>query len=398
MPSIDFSDDYNDSADYDLDSADKDNTNIKKYTISDILKVARDTINSAIDEFQLDVIVADVKEYKTMIFLVLKDVSASNINAVIYKSRYVTKLIVDDKIMINTKAEIYNCKLQLNILSYNKIGTEEHDKNLNLLKAKFASMGYFDNKPKLVDNYDVIGVISSFNAAGLKDFIYTLNARCIGKKIYVYEASMQGKSAPAQIISAIELANNHKMVGILVMVRGGGATEDLECFNDEAVAKSIYRSKIPIVTGIGHQINTCLADLVCAKTFITPTSAGQNITIENKNNKKIALDLLSKFGRKIHNYLTNYYDYLLQVKNTLDTQYEIVLDQLNEYITNTQTGLSNATDNYGQIIQTYTIELKNSSNPQIIDKKMEITSVNDLVKGKTYKIKFIDGVCDFTLI
>ena len=109
----------------------------------------------------------------------------------------------------------------------------------------------------------------------------TFKKRLCCAELVIYPTVVQGVTAPPKIIRAIELANQHDYVDIIVISRGGGSKEDLACFNDPRLAKSIYESQLPTVTGIGHEIDQSIADFVADKSFITPTATAEGIT-ENR--------------------------------------------------------------------------------------------------------------------
>jgi exodeoxyribonuclease VII large subunit len=292
----------------------------------------------------------------------------------------------------------------------------------------------------LENDYQIIGVISSLNAAGMKDFVYTLNQRCCNKTIYVYPSSVQGASAPKEIMAAIELANKHNKSQILVLIRGGGSKEDLECFNTRTIADAIFKSNIPIVTGIGHQIDTSIADLCAAKHYITPTATAQNITRENITSKNKLDELINVIHQKIIKYMNSYHEYLLHYEDKLiryqskfvagldggtehyykqidKIQKHVILsmNKYHDYITNTETETNVLLETYhcdiakmidmynhnlltsieisGQILMKYDEQIKNLVQPRIISDETneEITSVADLIKKKSYTICFIDG-------
>lgn len=385
--------------------------------------------------------IIEIKIYQSMIFAKIKD-DTDIIKAIIYKNNYKTNLQPGDKIKINASLILYRGELELIIKSYTTIGIGNSISKLEKLKKELAKLGYFDTKPVLETNYQKIGIISSLNAAGMKDFLYTLNERCCGKIIYIYPSTMQGLTAPNEIKKAISLANQHNAVDILVLIRGGGSKDDLECFNTEEVAISIFHSKIPIVTGIGHQIDVSLADLVSYKNYITPTAVAQNITLENNITKSSLEKIINTINNKIINRLNDMYTYIknqqkiisqlyLEIINSFENQYKIhkifntkkqciIVSNINNrynYIIkekndlfhlmttyhqtlNTihihhQLKLSNYMDCYGQILSSYHKNIKNIVRPKIMVDGIEISSLADMNKHNTFSIQFIDGEYQF---
>lgn len=233
---------------------------------------------------------------------------------------------------------------------------------------------------------------------------------------------MQGDLAPNEIHKAISLANQHQKAELLVLIRGGGSKEDLECFNNEKVATAIFQSKIPIVTGIGHQIDTSLADLVSHKHYITPTAVAQNITLQNKIPKKIIENKFKSITQKIIHYLNSTHQYLFDkqtelekyknhLDNILDKKYksinhqkicqyiehsrellnQMVISSLTQDYNNRILHLSNLIEKNGIQISKYSEELSNLSRPKIMSRGSEIMTLSDFKKNKTFTITFIDG-------
>ena len=127
-----------------------------------------------------------------------------------------------------------------------------------------------------------VGVITSADGAALHDVLTTLDRRFPTIEVFIYPTQVQGDKAPESICSMIETANARCETDILVLVRGGGSIEDLWAFNEEQVARSIGASKLPIVTGIGHETDFTIADFVADERAPTPTAAAQRVSPDRK--------------------------------------------------------------------------------------------------------------------
>ncbi len=145
------------------------------------------------------------------------------------------------------------------------------------LKAKLAKEGLFDDERKreIPTHPRSIGIITSPQAAALKDVLSTLARRAPHIPIVVYPTLVQGPDAPAGIISALKAANKEKAVDVILLVRGGGSIEDLWAFNDEQLAYAIADSAIPVVSGVGHETDFTIADFVADLRAPTPTGAAE---------------------------------------------------------------------------------------------------------------------------
>jgi exodeoxyribonuclease VII large subunit len=145
------------------------------------------------------------------------------------------------------------------------------------LKAKLAKEGLFDaeNKHPIPTHPRSIGIITSPQAAALKDVLSTLARRAPHIPIVIYPTLVQGPDAPAGIIYAIKAAEKEEAVDVILLVRGGGSIEDLWAFNDEKLAYAIAQSSIPIVSGVGHETDVTIADFVADLRAPTPTGAAE---------------------------------------------------------------------------------------------------------------------------
>lgn len=162
--------------------------------------------------------------------------------------------------------------------SVQAVGEGSIKRSFELLKIKLEAEGLFDTSRKrtLPELPTHIGVISSTEAAGYIDFTKILNARWGGMKVEVARTLVQGVRAPGQIIRAIEYFNTlGEPPEVLVIVRGGGDADDLAAFNDESLVRTIASSRIPTLVGVGHEIDTTLADLAADVRAATPSNAAQ---------------------------------------------------------------------------------------------------------------------------
>ncbi|MDZ7957349.1 MAG: exodeoxyribonuclease VII large subunit [Aulosira sp. DedQUE10] len=147
------------------------------------------------------------------------------------------------------------------------------------LKNRLLSEGLFDpeRKRSLPDHPQTIAVITSPTAAAWGDIQRTLKQRYPGLHVLFSPATVQGEQAPESIVKAIERVERDGRAEVLILSRGGGAVEELACFNDERVVRSLANCSIPVITGIGHQRDKSLADLVADASVHTPTAAAEMV-------------------------------------------------------------------------------------------------------------------------
>ncbi|MBU1040116.1 MAG: exodeoxyribonuclease VII large subunit [Proteobacteria bacterium] len=152
------------------------------------------------------------------------------------------------------------------------------------LKRKLADQGWFDEARKrpVPANPARVALITSPQGAAVRDFLRLAEARGTGAALRIYPALVQGDAAPAQIAAALDAANADAWPGggkaeVIALIRGGGSLEDLWAFNTEMVAEAMIRSRVPVVTGVGHEPDVSIADFVADKRFSTPSAVASGL-------------------------------------------------------------------------------------------------------------------------
>jgi exodeoxyribonuclease VII large subunit len=169
-------------------------------------------------------------------------------------------------------------KFSLTVREVAPIGEGSIKRSFQLLKAKLEKEGLFDlgRKRRLPAIPERIAVISSVEAAGYADFIKILNGRWGGVNVTVANVGVQGAGASVQIVEALQHFNEDaNPVDVIVLVRGGGSAEDLAVWSDEPLVRAIAASRIPTLVGVGHEVDTSLADLAADVRAATPSNAAQ---------------------------------------------------------------------------------------------------------------------------
>ncbi len=144
------------------------------------------------------------------------------------------------------------------------------------LKAKLSSEGLFDSKyKKEIPKYpSSIGIVTASTGAAIRDILSTIKRRYPICKTYLFPCLVQGEYASQDIVQKIKEANTYPL-DVLIVGRGGGSFEDLNCFNNEEVARTIFDSKIPIISAVGHEVDFTIADFVADLRAPTPTGAAE---------------------------------------------------------------------------------------------------------------------------
>ena len=179
-------------------------------------------------------------------------------------------------------------KFSFTVQMVKPVGEGNLKKAYELLKKKLTEEGLFDpaKKRPLPSDLTKIGVISSTAAAGYADFVKIINARWGGMKVQVAHTQVQGLDAPDQIMRALKYFNEKSEVQAIAILRGGGSADDLAAFNDEQLVRAIAASKIPVVTGIGHEVDESLADLAADVRASTPSNAAEILTPDKKEERQ----------------------------------------------------------------------------------------------------------------
>ncbi|CAG0908790.1 unnamed protein product, partial [Cyprideis torosa] len=151
------------------------------------------------------------------------------------------------------------------------------------LKQKLAAQGLFaaEDKQPLPEYPRHIGVITSPSGAAIRDILQVLQRRCPQIPVTIYPVAVQGEAAQGEIVAALHRANNDRRelpCDVLMLARGGGSLEDLWAFNEESVALAIHDCQLPVITGIGHEIDFTIADFVADQRAPTPSAAAELVS------------------------------------------------------------------------------------------------------------------------
>jgi exodeoxyribonuclease VII large subunit len=166
-------------------------------------------------------------------------------------------------------------KLQLYVEGIKPIGEGALFLHFEQLKTRLAAEGLFDveRKRPLPSQPAVIGIVTSPQAAALRDMLRVLRSRYPLAEVILAPTLVQGVEAPASIAAALDLLNEHGEADVVIVGRGGGSIEELWAFNEEIVARAIARSRIPVISGVGHETDFTIADFVADYRASTPTAA-----------------------------------------------------------------------------------------------------------------------------
>jgi len=178
---------------------------------------------------------------------------------------------------VRATASIFEARgeFQLNVETMRLAGIGALYEKFERLKARLAAAGWFGagRKRPLPPFPRRIGIVTSARAAALSDILTTLRRRAPAVAVVLYPAMVQGDGAAADIARSIAMANARAEVDVLIVARGGGSIEDLWAFNEELVARAVYQSVLPVVSGVGHETDFTICDFVADVRAPTPTAA-----------------------------------------------------------------------------------------------------------------------------
>lgn len=257
------------------------------YTISELTTLVRELIESA-EPLQAVCVQGEVSNMKRYSsghwYFTLKD-GGAQLKCVMWRSnaekqRY--KPEDGDQVEARGSIGVYDAQgvYQLYAESLKPVGMGDLYRQFEALKAKLEAEGLFDpaRKRPLPAFPRVIGVVTSPQAAAFQDIQNVLRRRFPPGEIILSPTPVQGADAPPQIAAALERLNQQAQADVILLIRGGGSIEDLWAFNDEGVARAVAASRIPVVTGVGHEIDFTIVDFVADRRAPTPSAAAEIAT------------------------------------------------------------------------------------------------------------------------
>ena len=186
------------------------------------------------------------------------------------------------EVLVRAGVSLYEGRgeFQLIVESMEPAGAGALQQAFEELKQRLLEEGLFadEHKQPLPAFPGTIGIITSPTGAAVRDIIHVLERRYARAGVIVYPVPVQGEGSAQQIAQAVDVANQRRECDVLILARGGGSLEDLWSFNEEIVARAIHHSVIPVVSGIGHEIDFTIADFVADQRAPTPSAAAEMVS------------------------------------------------------------------------------------------------------------------------
>ena len=275
-----------------------------KFSPTDFIAVVNQTLEYAYSSILIEGEVASFKVNQgKWVFFDIKDAESS---IPCFMTLFQLRMPLEDgmKVVVRGVPKITKWgKFSFTVQAVRPVGEGSLKKAYEILKKKLADEGLFaaERKRQIPKDLTEIGVISSTAAAGYADFIKIINARWGGLKIQVAHTQVQGLDAPDQIIRALKYFNERNNVQMIAILRGGGSADDLAAFNDEELVRAVAASKIPVITGIGHEVDESLCDLAADARASTPSNAAEMLTPDRENMKWAITMIINELFRVIIN-------------------------------------------------------------------------------------------------
>jgi exodeoxyribonuclease VII large subunit len=306
------------------------------FSVSDAVAVFNQIFETATPTIT---VVGEVANYKISqnkwVFFDIKDDNAS---LGCFMSVFNLRVAVEDgmRVAIVARPQITKWgKFSLTVQSIRPVGEGSIKKSFELLREKLEKEGIFaaERKRALPELPTRIGVISSVGAAGYADFIKILDARFGGISVDVANVQVQGEAAPDQIMRALNFFNaRENPPEVIAILRGGGSRDDLVAFDDEKLVRAIAASRVPTIVGVGHEIDTTLADLAADVRASTPSNAAEILVPDRR-------EIVADVDARLQNLIMKTENKLKEIEAHVQSQGSYLLNQLNSATEKTENKL-----------------------------------------------------------
>ena len=314
-----------------------------------------------------------------------------------------------DKILINGEIEIYSPagNLQLKVRSVKKHGLGDISIEIERLRQRLEQEGLFDTyrKREIPLFPQTICVITSENSSAWEDIKKVITIRYPLANLILIPTLMQGENCIEDVCNSIDIANKESLGDIILLSRGGGSEEDLMPFNSEEIVRYIFSSKIPVVTGIGHEDDNTLSDYVADKRGLTPTGAAQIITpdINDLRNEisNFSLNMQKAFKYNLEFKFPEIEKVKIKLQNIYPRKIEVLIRNIDQLEFNLNGKLSdyvntkiNKLEDLKHSISIFNITEMSKKGYALVEnqKKRIIKSINQVEKGEKLKILLSDGI------
>ena len=324
------------------------------------------------------------------LYFSMKD-KESLINCAMF-STYASKLVFEpkdgDEVLVLASVDVYPARgsYQLIVFEMTAVGQGEQLLKLEMLKKSLQKEGLFDiSRKRDINIYPrSIGVITAKNGAAIKDIVTNIKRRYPICEIYFFPSAVQGESAPKELLKAFQKSQEYDL-DTLIIGRGGGASEDLSAFNDEALVRAIAESKMPVIAAVGHEIDTTLVDYVADKRASTPTGAAELATVDMR-------EIEQKFQYDLDTMKDALFDRVNDMKEEVKTLKEELHESMNDYLDNLSKNIKNRKEQL-EILNPKNVMNRGYSISMDKNGKV-ITNINDVKIGERITTSLSNGTIE----
>jgi exodeoxyribonuclease VII large subunit len=305
---------------------------VQVYSVAELNREARQALEDGLPALWVAGEISNLaKPGSGHLYFSLKDSAAQVRCAMFRNSNRSLKFTPEDgeQVLVRAKVTIYEPRgsYQLIVEHMEPAGEGLLRRRLEELKTKLAAEGLFESSHKqpLPELPRQIGIITSPTGAAVRDILHVLQRRFAAVPVVIYPVQVQGDKAKHDIVDAIEIASTRNECDVLILGRGGGSLEDLWAFNEEPVARAIYRCPIPIISAVGHEVDFTIADLVADLRAPTPSGAAELVVPDARTWTDQLLSMESRAKNTISRQIQQNANYLRQLAGRLQRRQPIFI-------------------------------------------------------------------------
>jgi len=293
-------------------------------TVSELNAFIKQTLETQLRDIY---VIGEISGYKRAqpsghsYFSIKDDKSQISCNLWSFRHAYLKFPLKDGKkVLIRGRLTVYEPRgsYAIEVNTITEIGIGELQEAFEKLKEKLRNEGLFDekNKKSIPEFPENVAIITSETGAVIEDFIKVARKRYPHFNLYLFPSLVQGKGSVESICSAVKKANEYNVkFDVIVIARGGGSIEDLWSFNEEAVARAVSQSEIPVVSAVGHEVDYTICDFVADLRAPTPSAAAEMILPDRRELVEILNDNESGLKSIIRDRIDYYYEQLNRIRN-----------------------------------------------------------------------------------
>jgi exodeoxyribonuclease VII large subunit len=357
------------------------------YTVTELTSEIKHLVGSRFKDVLVEGEISNFRLYPSgHLYFTIKDESAM-IRAVMFNAsgRYRKELIGDGVAVIcRGRVDVYERRgeYQLIVGAIEARGLGLLQLKFQILKEKLFKEGLFDadKKKPLPVLPQRIGIITSPAGAAVQDMLKVIFGKFENISVLIYPVRVQGDEACREIVEGLQYFNTAKVVDVIIVGRGGGSFEDLAPFNEEAVARAVYASRIPVVSGVGHEIDFTITDFVADARAPTPTAAA-DLAVRAKSEftdliEGIRNSLERAMGKKLERSRLALYELVMALKEqkNIFVSQKIYIDEL---LNNLVHGFSSYLKDRRVQVETCTQRLRDLNPESILERGYSITLKKD---------------------